>query len=77
MSIVWRQLDTLVHICLLAHVSSIPKTNLEFRRTYDFLTRPRDDFEPLRAQLLASHPCVSLITALLRPHGAQCLSLCH
>jgi hypothetical protein len=26
---------------------------LELRRTYDFLTRLRDEFEPLRAQLLA------------------------
>jgi hypothetical protein len=30
---------------------------------YDFLTRLRDEFEPLRAQLLARHPCVSLIDA--------------
>jgi hypothetical protein len=31
---------------------------------YDFLTRLRDEFEPLCAQLLALHPCVSLMDAL-------------
>jgi hypothetical protein len=40
------------------------KAALELRRTYDFLTRLRDEFEPLRAQLLARHPCVSLMDAL-------------
>jgi hypothetical protein len=37
---------------------------LELRRTYDFLTRLRDEFEPLCAQLLARHPCVSPMDAL-------------
>jgi hypothetical protein len=40
------------------------KDALELRRTYDFLTRLRDEFESLRAQLLAHHPCVSLMDAL-------------
>jgi hypothetical protein len=40
------------------------KAALEFYRTYDFLTRLHDEFEPLCAQLLARHPCVSLIDAL-------------
>jgi hypothetical protein len=31
---------------------------------YDILTRLRDEFEPLRAQLLAHHPCVSLMDSL-------------
>jgi hypothetical protein len=31
---------------------------------YDFLTQLRDGFVPLRAQLLARHPCVSLMDAL-------------
>jgi hypothetical protein len=39
-------------------------TALELRRTYDFLTRLRDEFEPLRAQLLARRPYVSLMDAL-------------
>jgi hypothetical protein len=30
---------------------------LDLRRTYDFLTRLHDEFEPLRAQLLARCPC--------------------
>jgi hypothetical protein len=37
---------------------------LELRRTYDFLTRLRDEFEPLCAQLLARRPYVSLMDAL-------------
>jgi hypothetical protein len=32
---------------------------------YDFLTRLCDEFEPLRAQLLARHPCVSLMDTLV------------
>jgi hypothetical protein len=40
------------------------KVALELRRTSDFLTRLRDEFEPLRAQLLACHPCVSLMDTL-------------
>jgi hypothetical protein len=39
-------------------------TALELHQTYDFLTRLRDEFEPLRAQLLAHHPYVSLMDAL-------------
>jgi hypothetical protein len=44
-------------------------TALELCRTYDFLTRLCDEFEPLRAQLLAHHPCVSLIDALAEVHN--------
>jgi hypothetical protein len=37
---------------------------LELHRTYDFLTQLRDEFEPLRAQLLAHRPYVSLMDSL-------------
>jgi hypothetical protein len=37
---------------------------LELHRTYDFMTRLHDEFEPLRAQLLARRLYVSLIDAL-------------
>jgi hypothetical protein len=40
------------------------KATLELHRTYDFLTRFRDEFEPLCVQLLAHHPCVSMMDAL-------------
>jgi hypothetical protein len=40
------------------------KAALELRRTYDFLTQLRDEFEPLRTQLIARHPCVSQMDAL-------------
>jgi hypothetical protein len=36
----------------------------ELHRTYHFLTRLRDEFEPLRAQLLARRPYVSLMDGL-------------
>lgn len=38
-------------------------TGLQFHCTYDFLTRLCDEFEPLRAQLLARHPPISLMDA--------------
>jgi hypothetical protein len=39
------------------------KVALELRHTYDSLTRLRDVFVPLCAQLFACHPCVSLMDA--------------
>jgi hypothetical protein len=66
LSVVWRQIDTLGP--QLSPATCQPckdhKATLELHRTYDFLTRLRDEFEPLRAQLLARHPCVSLMDAL-------------
>jgi hypothetical protein len=44
---------------------------LELRRTYYFLTRLHDEFEPLRAQLLARHPYVSLMDALTEVHNEE------
>jgi hypothetical protein len=38
--------------------------DIELHRMYYFLTQLRDEFEPLRAQLLACYPCVSLMHAL-------------
>jgi hypothetical protein len=38
---------------------------------YDFLTWLHDEFEPLRAQLLARHPCVSLTDALAEVHNEK------
>jgi hypothetical protein len=40
------------------------KATLELPCTYDLLTRLRYEIEPLRTQLLARHPCVSLMDAL-------------
>ena len=39
-------------------------TSRPLSRTYDFLTHLRAEFEPLRAQLLAHEPCVSLMEVL-------------
>jgi hypothetical protein len=64
--VVWRQIDTLGPQLSLATCQSCKdqKTTLELCRTYDFLTRLRGEFEPLRTQLLAPHPCFSLMDAL-------------
>jgi hypothetical protein len=66
LSIVWRQLDTLgPQLSPVTCPSCRDQTAaLELRRTYDFLTRLRDEFAPLRAQLLARRPYVSLMYAL-------------
>jgi hypothetical protein len=44
---------------------------LELHRTYDFLTRLHDEFEPLCAQLLPRHPCVSLMDAIAEVHNEE------
>ncbi|WVZ64725.1 hypothetical protein U9M48_014202 [Paspalum notatum var. saurae] len=66
LSAIWRQIDSLrpslssstCEFCQ-GHQSDI-----ELQRTYAFLTRLRDEYEPLRAQLLARHPFVSLMDAV-------------
>jgi hypothetical protein len=66
LSVVWRQLDTLgPQLSPTTCQSCRDQTAaLELHQTYDFLTRLRDEFEPLRAQLLARRPYVSLMDAL-------------
>jgi hypothetical protein len=66
LSVVWHQLDTLGPQLSPATCQSCrdQTSTLELRRTYDFLTRLRDEFEPLCAQLLAHRPYVSLMDAL-------------
>jgi hypothetical protein len=56
--VVWHQLDTLGPQLSPATCQSYRDQTvaLELRHTYDFLTRLRDEFEPLRAQLLARRP---------------------
>jgi hypothetical protein len=67
LSVVSRQLDTLGPQLSPATCQSCRDQTaaLELRRTYDFLTRLHDEFEPLRAQLLARRPYVSLMDALV------------
>jgi hypothetical protein len=48
---------------------------LELRRTYDFLTRLRDEFEPLHAQLLAHRSYVSLMDTLAEVRNEE-IRLC-
>jgi hypothetical protein len=67
LSTVWHQIDTLGPQLSPAtcQLCKDQKAALELRCTYDFLTWLCDEFEPLRAQLLARHPCVSLMDALV------------
>jgi hypothetical protein len=66
LSVVWCQIDTLAPQLSPATCQSCKdqKAAPELHRTYGFLAQLRDEFEPLRAQLLAHHPCVSLMDAL-------------
>jgi hypothetical protein len=66
LSVVWRQIDTLGPQLSAATCQSCKdqKAALELHRMYDFLTQLRDEFEPLHAQLLTYHPCVSLMDDL-------------
>jgi hypothetical protein len=66
LSVVWRQLDTLGPQLSPATCQSCRDQTaaLELHRTYNFLTRLRDEFEPLHAQLLARRPYISLMDAL-------------
>jgi hypothetical protein len=65
-STIWRRIDTLGPQLSPATCQSCKdqKAALELRRTYDFLTQLRDEFEPPCA-LLARHPWVFLLDALV------------
>jgi hypothetical protein len=71
--VVWRQLDTLgPQLSLVTCQSCRDQTAaLELHRTYDFLTQLRDEFEPLRAQLLARRPYVSLMDTLVEVRNEE------
>jgi hypothetical protein len=73
LSVVWRQLDTLGPQLSPATCQSCRDQIAvhELRRTYDFLTRLHDEFEPLRAQLLARRPYASLMDALAEVHNEE------
>ena len=58
---VWRQLDSIGLSPSTCDSCKAQKVALETRRTHDFLTRLRDEFEQLRAQLVSRVPCVSLM----------------
>jgi hypothetical protein len=73
LSVVWRQFDTLGPQLSPATCQSCRDQTaaLELCRTYDFLNRLHDEFEPLRAQLLARRPYVSLMDALAEVRNEQ------
>jgi hypothetical protein len=73
LSVVWRQLDILGPQLSPATCLSCKDqiAALELHWTYDFLTRLHDEFEPLRAQLLARRPYVSLMDALIEVRNEE------
>ena len=65
LSEVWRQLDSLgPDVCRTCPCCVRLRAHQETHRLYDFLTRLRPEFEPVRAQLLTRHPRPSLVEAL-------------
>jgi len=66
MSAVWHQFDSIGPPLSPSTCDSCKaqKVALETRRTYDFLSCLRDEFEQLRAQLVSRVPYVSLMEAL-------------
>jgi hypothetical protein len=51
---IWHQLDSLrTAVCGTCSCCQIVRSDLEFQRVYEFLSRLRKEFEPRRAQLLA------------------------
>ncbi|WVZ72434.1 hypothetical protein U9M48_020898 [Paspalum notatum var. saurae] len=66
LSAIWRQIDFLRHPLSpsTCEFCQGQQSDIELQRTYVLLTRLRDEYEHLRAQLLARHPFVSLIDAL-------------
>jgi hypothetical protein len=73
LSLVWHRLDTLGPQLSPVTCQSCrdQMSTLELHRTYDFLTRLHDEFEPLHAQLLACHPYVSLMDALAKVRNEE------
>ncbi|WVZ56049.1 hypothetical protein U9M48_006635 [Paspalum notatum var. saurae] len=67
LSAIWRQIDSLRHPLSpnTCEFCQGQQSDIELQRTYVLLTHLRDEYEPLRAQLLARHPFVSLIDALV------------
>jgi hypothetical protein len=77
LSIVWRHLDTLDSqlspaTCQFCRDHT---ATLELHWTYDFLTQLRDEFEPLRAQVLARRSYVSLMDAIVEVRNEE-IHLC-
>jgi hypothetical protein len=66
MSAVWHQIDSIGPPLSPSTCDSCKaqQVALETRRTHDFLTRLRDEFEQLQAHLVFREPCVSLMEAL-------------
>ena len=53
-SAIWRQLDSLrTVVCGSCRCCQTMRSDLEFQRVHEFLSRLRSDFEPRRAHLLA------------------------
>uniref|UniRef100_A0A453QXF8 Uncharacterized protein n=1 Tax=Aegilops tauschii subsp. strangulata TaxID=200361 RepID=A0A453QXF8_AEGTS len=67
-SAIWRQLDSLrTAVCGTCACCQTVRSDLEFQRVYEFLSRLRGEFEPRRAQLFArGHVPISEVLSELR-----------
>jgi hypothetical protein len=70
---IWRQLDSLcTMVCGTCPCCQTVRSDLEFQRVYEFLSRLRKEFEPRRAQLLArGHVPNSEVLCELRAEEAR------
>ncbi len=75
MSTVWRQMDLQgADVCRTCTCCQRQRVQTETTRLYEFLSRLRPEFEPVRAQLLARCPRPSLLETLpeLRAEETRC-----
>ncbi|BAH91807.1 Os02g0616666 [Oryza sativa Japonica Group] len=75
MSAVWRQMDLQgADVCRTCTCCQRQRVQTETTRLYEFLSRLRPEFEPVRAQLLARRPRPSLLETLpeLRAEETRC-----
>ena len=65
---IWRQLDSLrTVVCGTCRYCQTTRSDLEFQRVHEFLSRLRSEFKPRRAHLLArGHVPISEVLAELR-----------
>ena len=64
-SAIWRQLDSLrTVVCGTCRCCQTVRSDLEFQRVHEFLSRLRTEFEPRRAHLLARGQRVSISEVL-------------
>jgi hypothetical protein len=75
---IWRQLDSLrTTVCGTCPCCRTVRSDMEFQRVYEFLSRLRKEFEPCRAQLLArGRVLLSEVLSELRAEETRLRGVC-